>query len=123
MLKSVDYQSGDMMAAITVRRATFLDDMVRQDLLAQALAAPVGETPRANAERTARIVVFPAICAATVEAYIASLGEALPWPLSFDAMMDLSPDLINEWMAAIWELNPSWAPVSPQAESAEKKDE
>jgi hypothetical protein len=131
MLRSevIEYDDGEVKARIVVQRASFLGELARTDLLNAGLAeSAVNEQPESSnavgllmrdVTRSARIVVWPALAGATAEAWFVTADDTQAWPLTFDQTMSLPGDLVNQWIEAIWKLNPQW---SPKAETPEKKD-
>ena len=115
-----DFHSGDLSAAITVREARLVDGMERGRLIGQAF-----EQPRPNdLQQTVQVVIWPNLVAGTLSAEIAQNGQALKWP-DFETLLELPEQLVQQWLEAVYELNPHWSPAetadSNDAASAEKK--
>lgn len=113
-LKTFAYQDDELNVEVTVRRASFLDDLERSQRIDAALTEsnPAALDLRASAVRTAQIVIWPAVVSATESV------TGLPWPLLLGQFLDLPAGLVTRWMDAIWEQNPSW---SPKESPPEKK--
>jgi hypothetical protein len=143
--KTVEYQDDEFKAHIVVRRGSILENLVREQLKQNSLR-PKSDQPKEDgtseatavspvdlfeeARRTVEIVVWPTIFAGTIEGVIYNPdGSILAiWPFSFDMFLSLSlsQELVDAWVGAIWELNPSWEPKelpkSDEERKAEKKD-
>ena len=67
--------------------------------------------------RILRLYTYPDVIGATLEA------DGIPWPLGFDAFLELPDRLVVEWEEAVYELNPHWLPkpAAQATEDAEKK--
>lgn len=138
--KQITFDDGDERALITVRMATVEDRLLYEQMDAEARAAYqawAGETPepvelagdlaglRANAavlaEYTASVLWWPAVAATTVEAEGGRRGEPnWGWPLGLKAWLSLSPELLDQWINAVFELNPAWRTQSLGPDEAKK---
>ena len=107
-----DYLDDDLVARVRVRRANFMDNFVHDQMVGDAINLPAPEAgPRAVAMRTVAIVIWPAVIAVTEDALLSSTdGTVIPWPVTVEQFCAFPPALVNQWMSAIWDLNPDWAP-------------
>lgn len=107
-----DYLDDDLVARVRVRRANFMDNFVHDQMVGDAINLPAPEAgPRAVAMRTVAIVIWPAVIAVTEDALLSSTdGTVIPWPVTVERFCAFPPVLVNQWMSAIWDLNPDWAP-------------
>ena len=141
--KTVEYQDDEFKATIVVRRASLLENLVHEQLVQEALGPPkpakVKDDPEpekipvidpfAQARRTVSIAVWPTIYSATVAATIEAVDstDRAVWPFGVETFLglELPQELIDAWIQAAWELNPSWQskpPASAEERKAEKKD-
>ncbi len=112
--KTIAFDEDQQHVEVTVRRASFLDDLERSQMITEALEAEAQPdlSPREQAVRTATIVIWPSVMVATEQVI------GLHWPMDFEEFLDLPSALVDAWMAAIWEQNPAW---STKGTAAEKK--
>jgi hypothetical protein len=91
---------------ITLRTATVLDGMRRGELLGQAFEHPNSDT----LVQTAAIVFYPPCVACS------------DWKGTLDEFMALPETLVDEWLAAAYELNPHWQ-QKPEPDADQEKKE
>lgn len=119
--KLIEFTSGSLKAVITVREARLLEGMERGRLIGRAF-----EQPRQNElEQTVQVVIWPNLAAGTQAARLMDGPEntELAWP-NFETLLELPETLVQQWLEAVFELNPRWEPQQDQPEgeeSAEKK--
>jgi hypothetical protein len=116
--ETVFYQDDELNVQVTVRRATFLDDLVRSEMLTGlfsvdekkaktedgADAAPAPISAREQAMRTAEIVIWPCVLTTTESV------QGLAWPMTMDEFVNLPLGLVDAWVEAVWKQNPDWSP-------------
>jgi len=115
----VNYDDGEVRAALTVRASTTLIGTKRTILHQAALAIIVDEPAVAILRR----YTCPDYLACT-EGTLTVAGESfivesMRQPLPFDVFAGLPAQLTAEWGNAVYELNPHWLPV----EQSEAKKE
>ena len=117
--KTMDFDNGELRATIIVREARLVDGMERGKLIGQAF-----ENRRQNEmEQTVQVVIWPNLVAGTHQANIELDGQTQEWP-KFETLLELPETLVQQWLEAVFELNPHWQPQQDQPEgeeSAEKK--
>lgn len=117
--KTMDFDNGELRATIIVREARLVDGMERGKLIGQAF-----ENRRQNEmEQTVQVVIWPNLVAGTHQANIELDGQTQEWP-KFETLLELPETLVQQWLEAVFELNPRWQPQQDQPEgeeSAEKK--
>lgn len=95
---------------VTVSEATVAIGIKRQNLLRQARA----EAPASFDEQLLRLLVYPDLIAATVDA-----RGFDDWPISFDDYLALPEQFAYEWERAVYALNPHWIPEKKKPEVAD----
>jgi hypothetical protein len=97
---------------LTIERATARMGVARFQMMLAGDEANKTETDEAL--KPLRLITYPDCITATVKA------EGIPWPLSFADFADLPEQVVNQWIEAVYQVNPQWRAVLD--ESAEKKD-
>jgi hypothetical protein len=129
--KQIHFDDGEVQADLTIARATYgveLDHMaaVNTALKETSHNHDNGKTPdqREMAERNAQCFIFPALVCGTPEVTLTrTVAEvATPLPLTFEVLLTLPADLIEDWLETVYELNPRWNPLYvDDREEREKK--
>ena len=99
---------------LTVSEATVLIGMRRTRIRVEMEKADEPDLDR----KLLGLYTYPDLVAATVQV------EGLPWPLDFEAFLELPDALVAHWESVVYELNPHWLPGGTEPSSAlEKKAE
>jgi hypothetical protein len=114
----MDYDDGEVKATIEVKRATFGDELIRSQMLVNAMPENGEDVYTYNM----RSAVQANLRAGTKSAQISRAGvEIVEWWAS-DQLLTLPGELINDWLADIYAVNPHWDPArKPSKATLEKK--
>jgi hypothetical protein len=127
--RTIRFDDGEVRATLTIRKASYQDDIDRQALIDEALDAARRDTApdRLGAlyRRNAQVFVYPSLLCAThaeqFEVLDGSQWKALPWPLPFDGVLRLPAELLDAWTGAVYDLNPRWDPARRDEQDAVEK--
>ena len=118
MPRQLSYADEDCTFSAAVRRATLGDELRRLEMREAALKVDYSGTMTAGFA----LSVLPSVLAATSKGELTYNGEAVSWPPTLDDVLERLPRVVlDEWMAAVYELNPDWKPLPPAADEAEEK--
>lgn len=115
--KIIEFSDDGVTARIVVRKASTTLDAVRHGLLRT-------EADSAQHDDPALRILHQGMY---VHALVASQGEisingaSLQWPPDIHAFANLPIELTNQWIYAVYQLNPTWDPLGLAQEQQEKK--
>lgn len=112
--QTVEFNDDGVQARIVVRRCTGLDGIRRGQMIEEAHQTADTDI----AVHIARIAIVPLLLSATDQAVIVAGETTLSWPITAESLQDVPEALLDEWMAAIYDLNPR---LDPNRSADEKK--
>ncbi|HSV86951.1 MAG TPA: hypothetical protein VLH85_10275 [Levilinea sp.] len=117
MPRQFSYADEDCTFSASVRRATLGDELRRLEMMDAAI--------KTNSDSIAggfAIHVLPSLLCVTVTGDLTYNGEAVSWPLALDDILERLPRAaLDEWIGAVYDLNPDWKPQPVAADVAEEK--
>ncbi len=120
--KNVSISTEEIAVTLTVRRATFHDQVQRDILISRA----VEESYPDDATRTIAVVLHPRAVACIEPDGLISYPNGYtikPDEITAAQFAALSPEVAQAWLDAVWEINPRWMPgfgVEPAPEQEKK---
>ncbi len=97
---------------VTVRPATYRDDLARLDLQDKAAQ---NSTEDAYAF-VAAAFTHPRLVSASPTGELVVDGKDIPWPPTVQDIMDMSVDAVDIWYEEVKRLNPKWFPDTLELE-------
>lgn len=121
--RQLHYRDGEIEADLTITQASYAQDLQHAALVSEALQRePQVAEGLALYQRNARAFVLPALQAATLTATLTQAGQTTALPIESATIFDLPADLIDQWINAVYDLNPRWNPFrEDDAGEREKK--
>jgi hypothetical protein len=128
----IHFDDGEVLADLTVVKASYAIDLDHAALVGEALKETAGPADtRLQYERNARAFVVPSLIAGTSAAVIQRRQKVskkasdewvtVPWPITFETLAALPGDLVEEWILAVYELNPRWDPFREDDQAEREK--
>jgi hypothetical protein len=123
---AIHFDDGETQADVIVGKATYAQDLQHAALVGQALQDWPDIKKASGIELylgNARSFVVPALQAGTLSATVTAQAQTIPIVIDAATIFDLPGELIEQWIAAVYELNPRWDPFQPDeaADAREKK--
>jgi hypothetical protein len=119
MPRQLEAGEGDNRLTATVRRAKPSGELQRIQMFGEADSLYPGNYPKLG-----WYWIYTNILCATPAAVVIVDGKESEWPMSFEDFLEVDQDLIDIWVEAVWEFNPTWK-LSIQGDETpeqEKKD-
>ncbi len=116
--KTLEFDLDDQPVTITVSRSTARTGVLRYQLMTAGNEANQTETDEAL--KPLRFITYPDCIAGT-----ATATGFTAWPISFEEFSGLPETLVDDWVNAVYEINPHWRAAYQQAneeEPAQKKE-
>ncbi len=107
--KNVSITTEEVSATLTVRRATFRDQVQRDIMINRA----VEKSHADDATRTIAVVLHPRAVACVEPDGLISFPNGYtvkPEQITAEQFAMLPPGLAESWLDAVWEINPGWIP-------------
>jgi hypothetical protein len=117
MPRQLKYADEDCTFSASVRRATLGDELRRLEMMETALEGDYNPIAVGFG-----IGVLPSLLAVTVSGDLIYDGEAVSWPPALTDILERLPRAaLDEWIDAVYELNPDWKPLPRAVDEAEEK--
>ena len=111
---TIEFNQDGIQARIEVRRCSGLDGIRRGQMIEEAHLVEDTDITL----HIARIAIVPLLLSATDQAIIMVDETTLPWPISAESLQHVPESLLDDWMSAIYDLNPK---LDPNRSIDEKK--
>ena len=99
---TIEFNQDGIQARIEVRRCSGLDGIRRGQMIEEAHLVEDTDITL----HIARIAIVPLLLSATDQAIIMVDETTLPWPISAESLQHVPESLLDDWMSAIYDLNP-----------------